>query len=90
MYAEGIPRIDVLTAGFPCQPFSCRGAQRGTQDPKSGQLYFELVRLLRTCRPKAFIFENVAGLVIMDGGKRSRRVKGALTKFTIGKTFEVW
>ncbi|CAE8647508.1 unnamed protein product [Polarella glacialis] len=89
IYADKIPRIDMLTAGFPCQPFSCRGAQRGTEDPTGrGQLYFELVRLLKACRPKAFLFENVAGLVIMDGGMRSRREKGIAGEFVVGRTFE--
>ena len=57
-------------AGFPCQPFSVRGQRGGLQDPR-GQLYRELARLLMKKRPAAFLFENVAGLVTMDGGTSS-------------------
>mmetsp|Transcript_3901 Transcript_3901/g.8586 ORF Transcript_3901/g.8586 Transcript_3901/m.8586 type:complete len:537 (+) Transcript_3901:74-1684(+) len=66
------PDIDILTGGFPCQPFSKRGEQRGLCDEK-GQLYQEIVRVLRASRPKSFIFENVSGLVSMGlAGARER------------------
>ena len=68
-YAADLPPCDILTAGFPCQSFSVRGDQKGLDDPR-GQLYLELVRVLSSMRPKAFIFENVANLVVIDGGKR--------------------
>lgn len=71
VYASNIPKIDVLTAGFPCQPFSVRGHMEGLEDQR-GQLYKELVRLLLACKPPSFIFENVVGLVTMKGGSRSR------------------
>ena len=54
--AEQLPAFDVLTAGFPCQPFSLRGQERGLACEK-GQLFRELVRLLRAKLPKAFLFE---------------------------------
>eukprot|EP01046_Picozoa_sp_COSAG06_P119090 COSAG06_NODE_66327_length_254_cov_1.322581_1_plen_51_part_10 len=41
--------------------------RRGLADER-GQLYRELVRLLTACQPPAFLFENVTGLVVMDGG----------------------
>jgi DNA (cytosine-5)-methyltransferase 1 len=69
-YAESLPDFDVLTAGFPCQPFSARGEQRGFGTCR-GQLYLELCRLLRAKRPAAFLFENVQGLVTMSGGHRA-------------------
>ncbi|KAL7542557.1 hypothetical protein ACHAXR_011886 [Thalassiosira sp. AJA248-18] len=62
---------DILTAGFPCQPFSSRGKQRGFSDER-GQLYRELVRVLKSSHPKSFIFENVAGLVTMGTGAGGR------------------
>ena len=66
--------VDVLTAGFPCQPFSERGTQQGFRDER-GHLYREIVRVLRASHPKSFIFENVSGLVKMGeaGGRRFRR-----------------
>ena len=61
--------FDVLTAGFPCQPFSRRGEQKGLEDDNHrGQMYQELVRILMEQRPPFFLFENVVGLVTMDGG----------------------
>lgn len=67
------PDVPVPTAGgFPCQTFSVRGEQQGTLTSACswrGAMYLELVRLLRACRPRAFIFENVVGLVVMEGGE---------------------
>ena len=86
--ADQMPPFDVLTGGFPCQSFSNRGAQAGLGDAK-GQLYHELVRLLKHHQPKAFLFENVVGLVIIDGGSRSKRVGGGvLDEFVTGLTFD--
>lgn len=68
-YACELPPHDILTAGFPCQSFSVRGDQKGLEDPR-GQLYQELVRVLAFSQPKSFIFENVANLVVINGGKR--------------------
>ena len=64
--------FDILTAGFPCQPFSSRGEQKGLgDDGHRGQLYQELVRILMEVRPAYFLFENVVGLVTMEGGRAS-------------------
>ncbi|CAM9090621.1 unnamed protein product, partial [Ectocarpus fasciculatus] len=71
-YAQDLPQHDILTGGFPCQSFSVRGDQKGLNDPR-GQLYQELVRVLIASQPKSFIFENVANLVVHDGGKRGNR-----------------
>jgi DNA (cytosine-5)-methyltransferase 1 len=70
VYAAQLPAFDVLTAGFPCQPFSERSATQPGLADERGQLYRELVRLLTSCRPAAFLFENVVGLVTMDGGAK--------------------
>lgn len=80
----------MLTAGFPCQPFSTRGDQKGLDDVEKGQLFQELVRVLRAKQPPCFLFENVAGLVTMDGGKRKREHKDGTieTTFISGNAFE--
>ena len=63
--------FDLLTAGFPCQPFSARGKKKGLDDDgHRGQMYQELVRILAEEQPSYFLFENVVGLVTMDGGRR--------------------
>lgn len=65
--------VDLLTAGFPCQPFSARGKRKGLDDDgHRGQMYQELVRILIDQQPPFFLFENVVGLVTMDGGRRNR------------------
>jgi DNA (cytosine-5)-methyltransferase 1 len=86
---EDIPdEFTMLTGGFPCQPFSTRGNQGGLHDDR-GQLYQELVRVLTVKQPACFMFENVAGLVTLNGGKRGRREKeGVETEFTTGEVFE--
>lgn len=88
--ASEIPSdIDIVTAGFPCQPFSARGEQDGLQDER-GQLYRELVRVLRHSRPKSFIFENVLGLVTMGkgGGGRYRGPGLAKARGEAGSVFK--
>lgn len=57
--------LDILVGGFPCQPFSALGRQPGLDCPKSGNLFLEIVRLLKVCQPKAFLLENVPGLLTM-------------------------
>ena len=54
----GLPKIDLLVAGFPCQAFSFAGKQLNFDDAR-GKLFFEVVRLLQELQPKFFILENV-------------------------------
>jgi DNA-cytosine methyltransferase len=56
--ADSLPKIDLLLAGSPCQGFSFAGKQLAFDDPRS-QLFFQFVRILRECKPKYFILENV-------------------------------
>ena len=83
-----IPNHDVLTGGFPCQAFSRRGDRRGFDDPR-GLLYLEICRVLRACRPSAFLLENVDGLVTMRGGETIRAVVEALASCGYGVTYAV-
>jgi len=55
---KNLPQIDLLTAGSPCQSFSMAGGQVGFDDPR-GKLFFEVVRLIKECKPKYFFIENV-------------------------------
>ncbi len=69
-----IPDHDVLAAGFPCQPFSIAGVSKknslgrkhGFDDPTQGTLFFDIKRILKLKRPKAFILENVKNLLSHD------------------------
>lgn len=74
--AESIPDFDILLAGFPCQPFSNAGNRKGVNDKNGrGTLFEECERILKSKvlkgkRPKAFVFENVRGIMSchMDDG----------------------
>jgi DNA (cytosine-5)-methyltransferase 1 len=61
LYHDGIPRIDLICGGYPCQPFSIAGNQRGAEDPR--HLWPEMHRLIREIGPRWVICENVAGHV---------------------------
>lgn len=85
--SETIPRHDVLLAGFPCQPFSLSGVSKrnalgrphGFACDTQGTLFFEVTRVLRYHRPKAFLLENVKNLISHDGGRTFRTIKRVLT-----------
>lgn len=66
--AKKIPEHDILFAGFPCQPFSIIGSQRGFDDTR-GTLFFDIARILKEKKPKAFVLENVKQLSTHDKGK---------------------
>lgn len=63
-----IPDFDILLGGFPCQPFSSAGLKKGFADTR-GTLFFEIERILRDKRPKAFLLENVKQLQSHDRGR---------------------
>lgn len=66
--AESLPDIDILTAGFPCQPFSVCGKQEGFKDDR-GNLFFEIMRFIDAKKPSVVFLENVANLVEHDKGR---------------------
>jgi len=57
--ADGLGSIDIITGGYPCQPFSQAGRKKGEQDPR--HLWPEYFRLIKECRPSFVIGENVSG-----------------------------
>jgi len=59
---EEIPDCDILTAGFPCQPFSNAGLRKGVKDAR-GTLYLECLRIIKKKLPRVVVFENVKGLL---------------------------
>lgn len=78
--ATTIPDFEVLIAGFPCQPFSVAGKQKGFKDNR-GNLFYEIVRIVDTKKPKIIFLENVANLLEHDEGKSFLTVYNALVPY---------
>ena len=66
---SSIPNHDVLCAGFPCQPFSKAGDQKGLECPQWGDLFDYVVDILKIKQPRYFIIENVPNLMKHNGGE---------------------
>lgn len=75
---EEIPPCDVILAGFPCQPFSSIGKRAGFNHPTQGTLFYDVLRLVKGLRPKAFLLENVVGLVNHDKGNTLKVIQESL------------
>ena len=84
--ADRIPNFEILCAGFPCQPFSLAGHRKGFRDTR-GTLFFDIERILASKQPKAFILENVKGLVNHDKGKTLQVILETLEKKLKYKVF---
>lgn len=77
--ATTIPDHDILVAGFPCQAFSQAGKQLGFEDTR-GTLFFDVARIIKEKRPKAFLLENVKNLVSHDKGKTFKVIMKTLAQ----------
>lgn len=75
-----LPEFDLLTGGFPCQPFSIAGYRKGFTDKKRGNLFFEIIRILNDRKPKAFLLENVKNLKTHDKGNTLKLIYDELEK----------
>jgi DNA (cytosine-5)-methyltransferase 1 len=83
---KSIPDHDILVAGFPCQPFSIAGVSKknslgratGFEDKTQGTLFFDVCRILKAKRPKAFMLENVKNLVSHDKGRTFKTIQESL------------
>ena len=73
-----IPSHDLLCAGFPCQPFSKAGSQKGLLDESNGSLFNRIVEILDFHKPEFFILENVRNLESHDGGNTWSYIKDQL------------
>lgn len=75
-----IKDVDVLTAGFPCQPFSNAGSRKGTNDPR-GKLYQQTYKFIKKLNPKVVVFENVRGILSTntENGKLIDEIVDTLT-----------
>lgn len=66
-YIQKIPNADLITGGFPCQPFSSAGKKQGIRDPR-GTLFQNIVDILERQQPHFFVLENVKRLLTMENG----------------------
>ena len=77
--AKDIPNFDILTGGFPCQPFSVAGKRLGFNETR-GTLFFDVARIIKEKQPRAFFLENVRGLLNHDNGKTFETIKNVITE----------
>ena len=63
-----IPDFEILTAGFPCQPFSLCGKKEGFRDTTRGTLFFNIAEIIKAKMPEMVLLENVKGIVTHDNG----------------------
>jgi DNA (cytosine-5)-methyltransferase 1 len=78
VHPEDVPDHDVLTAGFPCQPFSKAGEQLGFECTEQGDLFFNVAAILAMKKPTFFILENVPNLLKHDEGRTWARIQKIL------------
>lgn len=76
---NGDKQVDIIVGGFPCQAFSVAGHQKGFDDER-GDLFFEMLRIIKAKQPKAIFIKNVKNLVSHDNGNTFKVICEALTK----------
>lgn len=92
--SSNIPDCDIITAGFPCQPFSIAGKREGFDDERSN-VFWKLLEIIENKLPEIILLENVKNLVTHDNGntfkiiKKSIRKLGYLVKYQILNTADV-
>ena len=77
--AKDLSKVDILTAGFPCQPFSHAGHGKGFDDER-GRLFFEIPRLIKELKPQAYLLENVKTLSTHNNGRSFENIKKEILK----------
>lgn len=78
-HLKSLPAHDLLTAGFPCQPFSSAGKKGGIRDAR-GTLFQVIVETLDRLQPRFFVLENVKRLLTMEGGRHFATILSALAE----------
>jgi len=85
--SEEVPSHNILSGGFPCQPFSAIGKRQGFGHETQGNLFFEILRILKAKQPNAFLLENVPGIRTIDDGKVFRFILDELDEAGYRTTF---
>lgn len=95
--ADSVPDHDILVAGFPCQPFSIAGVSKknslgratGFEDKTQGTLFFDVCRILKAKRPKAFMLENVKNLCSHDHGRTFKIITESLDELDYSIFYQI-
>jgi len=85
---ESIPRCDILTGGFSCQPFSIAGLQKGFDDERSN-VFWKILKIMAHHRPRIVILENVKNLTSHDHGHTFTTIQENITKLGYQIKYEV-
>ena len=73
-----MPDFDILCAGFPCQPFSIAGNQKGFQDKTRGNLFYKILEIIDKKQPETLMLENVKNLHTIHNGETFKIIKNEL------------
>lgn len=95
--AADIPDHDILVGGFPCQPFSIAGVSKkkslgrttGFDDKTQGTLFFDVCRILKEKRPKAFMLENVKNLCSHDKGRTFKIIEECIAELNYSMFYQI-
>jgi DNA (cytosine-5)-methyltransferase 1 len=91
---EEIPLFDILTAGFPCQPFSIAGERKGFKDSRSN-VFWKIIEIIKYHNPRFVILENVKNLTTHDDGNTFKTIKTSLeeceyyVKYSVLNTYKI-
>ena len=75
---DTMPDFDILCAGFPCQPFSIAGNQKGFQDKTRGNLFYKILEIIDKKQPETLMLENVKNLHTIHKGETFKIIKNEL------------
>src|SRR6056300_616145 len=77
-----IPNFNIICGGFPCQPFSQIGKKKGFNESLEGRgnLFYEILRIIKDKRPDGYFLENVRHLLNHDSGNTFQTIKQSLEK----------
>ncbi len=84
-----IPKFDILLAGFPCQPFSSIGKREGFRHKTQGTLFYDVARIIDHHKPRAFLLENVSGLLTHNDGKTFTTIINVLDELGYALDYKV-
>jgi DNA (cytosine-5)-methyltransferase 1 len=84
-----IPKFDIVTAGFPCQPFSSIGKRQGFEHKTQGTLFYDVARIIAHHKPSAFLLENVSGLVTHDKGNTLSTIIETLEELNYSVSYKI-